>query len=226
MKLNADFNKRVVIHNAQNPWVASPMAGVDRKMLDRIGDEIARATSIVRYAKGSHFSPHVHDGGEEFIVLDGVFQDEHGDYPAGSYIRNPPTSSHTPGSAQGCTIFVKLHQFHPDDRTQVKIDMNKMHSVKSSDRKGASIMPLFCDTRETVQMELWEADSEHHIDLPQGGEFLVLQGGFTESGETLMQHDWLRMPMGTKLSAKAGPNGAHIWMKRNHIPHAKAPLTL
>jgi hypothetical protein len=61
-------------------------------MLDRIGDEVARATSIVRYAPASHFSPHVHDGGEEFLVLEGTFQDEHGDYPVGSYVRNPPTS--------------------------------------------------------------------------------------------------------------------------------------
>ena len=74
------------------------MAGVERRMLDRIGDEVARATSIVRYAAGSRFSPHTHGGGEEFLVLDGVFQDEHGDYPAGSYVRNPPTSRHTPGS--------------------------------------------------------------------------------------------------------------------------------
>jgi anti-sigma factor ChrR (cupin superfamily) len=77
-------------------------------MLDRIGDEVVRATSIVRYAPGSHFSAHTHGGGEEFFVLNGVFQDEHGDYPVGSYVRNPPTSSHVPGSDLGCVIFVKL----------------------------------------------------------------------------------------------------------------------
>ena len=58
-------------------------------MLDRIGDEVARATSIVRYAPHSHFSPHTHGGGEEFLVLDGVFQDEHGDYPAGHLCPQP-----------------------------------------------------------------------------------------------------------------------------------------
>ena len=121
MQLNADFTRRAVVHAGTLDWVVSPMAGVHRRMLDRIGDEVARATSIVRYAQDSHFSPHVHDGGEEFLVLDGVFQDEHGDYPAGSYVRNPPTSRHTPGSAAGCTIFVKLWQFDLADRTQVRI---------------------------------------------------------------------------------------------------------
>ena len=106
------------------PGVPSPTAGVDRRMLDRIGAEVARATSIVRYAPASRFPAHVHGGGEEFLVLDGVFQDEHGDFPAGSYVRNPPQSRHTPGSAPGCTIFVKLWQFDPDDRTQVRLDTN------------------------------------------------------------------------------------------------------
>ena len=108
MDINADFSQRIVMHGATMPWVDSPIAGVQRKMLDRIGEEVARATTIVRYAPGSQFTAHRHEGGEEFIVLEGVFQDEHGDYPVGSYIRNPPTSRHSPRSALGCTIFVKL----------------------------------------------------------------------------------------------------------------------
>ena len=98
MHLNADFTKRAVVHAAKLDWKASPMPGVERRMLDRIGDEVARATSIVRYIPESQFSPHVHDGGEEFLVLEGVFQDERGDFPAGCYVRNPPQSRHTPGS--------------------------------------------------------------------------------------------------------------------------------
>ena len=113
MKLHADLNRKAVVHAAQLDWLASPIAGVERRMLHRVGQEVAQATTIVRYAPGSHFSAHTHNGGEEFLVLEGVFQDEHGDYPAGSYIRNPPQSQHTPGSAQGCTIFVKLWQFDP-----------------------------------------------------------------------------------------------------------------
>ena len=104
MNHNDDFTQRVLIHTDTIDWVASPMKGVDRRMLDRIGDEVARATSIVRYAPESKFSAHTHGGGEEFIVLEGVFQDEHGDFPPGSYIRNPPTSSHTPGSDKGLSL--------------------------------------------------------------------------------------------------------------------------
>lgn len=225
MQLNADFSARVVVHSDQLEWQASPMPGVDRRMLDRIGGEVARATTIVRYAPGSHFSEHTHTGGEEFIVLDGVFSDEHGDFPAGCYIRNPPTSAHTPGSDPGCTIFVKLWQFAPDDRTQVKIDMNKMEFVHAADRPGVSVMPLFQDARETVRSEHWEPGASLHLELPEGGEFLVLEGEFSEGGDTLGKGSWLRLPVGAQMNAIAGASGTRVWMKLRHIPHAQPPAT-
>ena len=80
MELNADFTQQAIVHGAFISWQPSPIPGVERRMLDRIGDEVARATTIVRYAPGSQLSPHTHGGGEEFLVLEGVFQDEHGDY--------------------------------------------------------------------------------------------------------------------------------------------------
>ena len=101
MKLNADFSKRAAVHFRDAGWVASPAAGVERRMLDRIGDEVARATTIVRFAPGSAFAAHTHDGGEEYLVLEGVFQDETGDFPVGSYVRNPPTSRHRPSAKDG-----------------------------------------------------------------------------------------------------------------------------
>jgi hypothetical protein len=101
MKINANFNERVVINANEMSWTPSPMPGVERKMLDRIGEEIARATSLVRYAPNSHFSAHIHGGGEEFLVLDGEFNDAAGCYPAGTYVRNPVGSSHAPWAGMG-----------------------------------------------------------------------------------------------------------------------------
>jgi len=223
VELNADFSKRVLIHSDEVEWKASPMKGVERRMLDRIGDEVARASTIVRYAPGSRFSPHVHSGGEEFIVLEGVFQDEHGDFPVGSYIRNPPTSSHTPGSEPGCVIFVKLWQFDLEDRTPVKIDMNKMGSVPAANRPGVSVMPLFEDDRETVQLESWDANAKVNLDVPEGAELLVLEGTLKESGDDLRQHSWLRLPQGSKIEAIAGSEGAKVWIKTRHLRFVSAP---
>ena len=223
MDLNADFSQRVLVHSDQIPWQASPMPGVDRRMLDRIGDEVARATTIVRYAPDSHFSEHTHTGGEEFIVLDGIFSDEHGDFPAGSYVRNPPTSAHTPHSDDGCTIFVKLWQFAPEDRTHVVIDMNKMEYIPDATRAGVGVMTLFQDDRETVRSEKWDAGATVETPLPEGGEFLVLSGSLTEGGDTLTKGSWLRLPAGATLTAQAGADGATLWSKTRHLPHAKPP---
>ena len=112
MELNANFSERVTITPAQYKWVDSPQPGVERMMLDRIGDEVARATSIVRYAPNSQFPAHSHTGGEEYIVLQGTFADENGEYPAGTYVRNPIGTSHSPRvGAEGAVILVKLQQF-------------------------------------------------------------------------------------------------------------------
>ncbi|MEO9971237.1 MAG: cupin domain-containing protein [Hyphomonadaceae bacterium] len=217
MEINSDFDKRVLIHSDEVDWVASPMAGVDRRMLDRIGGEVARATSIVRYAPGSQFSSHTHDGGEEFVVLEGVFQDEHGDYPAGTYVRNPPTSYHTPGSEPGCIIFVKLRQFAGSDRTSVRTDMNVQGSIVDASIPGVKATELFHDDRETVNLEYWAADAEISREMPDGAEFLVLEGGFEETGERLHKFSWLRMPLGSHLNAKTGADGAKVWVKTRHL---------
>ena len=142
MQLNANFEQRVVMPPATPAdWVPSPMGGVHRRLLDRVGDEVARATSLVRYAPGSRFSRHEHGGGEEILVLEGVFSDEHGDFAAGSYLRNPPGSGHAPFSREGCTLFVKLWQFARADIRTVRID-TRTAEWHAGLVPGLSVMPL------------------------------------------------------------------------------------
>ena len=221
MELNANFKERVVIHSDQLDWAPSPMPGVERRMLDRIGGEVARATTIVRYAPNSQFSEHTHTGGEEFIVLDGVFQDEHGDFPEGTYVRNPPTTAHTPGSKLGCTIFVKLWQFDMDDRNQFR---KTMHDELAAPVNGVATAELHNDNRETVTYSHIEAASTLVNSDVGGIEMLVIAGSVNESGETLRKGAWLRLPDGTKLTATAGVEGAKIWIKTGHLRHAKPPV--
>jgi hypothetical protein len=217
MRLNADFSQRVVVKFNENDWVASPMAGVSRKLLDRIGDEVARATTIVRFDPNSAFSPHTHVGGEEFIVLDGVFQDEHGDFPPGSYVRNPPTSRHTPSSDVGTTILVKLHQFDANDRRHVRIDTTTQPANPVAERHGVSVIPLFQDQNENVRIEVWSPNSDISLSGDAGYELLVLEGDYTCDGDQLSRWDWMRVPVGQTFSARAGDVGARIWVKSGHL---------
>ena len=220
MRVNADFSERVLVHTSELEWQASPMKGVERRMLDRIGGEVARATSIVRYAPGSAFSEHTHHGGEEFIVLEGTFQDEHGDYPAGTYVRNPPTTHHIPRSDDGCTIFVKLWQFDLDDRTQFRRDMAaELGPVEN----GVARAELHRDAREVVSYAVLEAGAQIVEDVAGGVELLLLEGDLSEGDTRLKAGSWLRLPDGMALRAVAGADGAKLWMKTGHLTYAQAP---
>ena len=220
MDVNADFGQKALVHARQTEWVASPMPGVERRMLDRLGGEIARATSIVRYAPGSQFSAHTHAGGEEFIVLEGVFQDEHGDYPAGTYVRNPPTTAHTPGAENGCTIFVKLWQFDANDRKQFR---KAMADGLMPAQNGVATALLHEDVRETVTYHALAPNAVFSVSDPGGIEVLVLTGQVQIGDDDLETYSWLRLPEGVQLNAAAGPNGATLWMKTGHLPYAKPP---
>lgn len=217
MDVNGDFSKRVMLHSDEIEWEDSPMPGVVRRRLDRIDNEADRVTTIVRYAPNSSFSPHIHTGGEEFIVLEGTFEDDYGDWPTGSYIRNPPTSKHQPGSKDGCTIFVKLAQFQPDDRTFIHANLNKLGSISDANRPGVKVSPLYKDAHEDVRLEYWDANTEIEVNASGGAEFLVLAGGFTESGEALREGSWLRVPVGTMVSTTTGAEGAKVWIKSGHL---------
>lgn len=208
MRLNADFTQRAAVFFADTPWVPSPAAGVERKMLDRIGEEVARATSIVRFAPGSAFAAHTHDGGEEYLVLDGVFQDETGDFPKGAYVRNPPTSHHSPAAAEGATILVKLHQFDPADRTEVRRQINGQHGA---------VVPLYQDPAEDVRIEVWGPGEAVLRDASGGIEVFVLDGGFTQGGDAFGPWDWLRLPVSEAFLGSAGPDGARVWVKSGHL---------
>ncbi|WP_170847801.1 cupin domain-containing protein [Pseudomonas linyingensis] len=191
-----------VIHGARLPWIPSPQAGVDRRPLYRVGGEQARATTLVRYAPGSHFSAHSHAGGEEFLVLEGVFEDEHGRYPAGSYVRNPPGSRHAPGSGEGCMIFVRLRQFHRQDQQRCVVPLNA---------QGNQL--LFASEHERVWLEDLPPGAGIRLANSRGLELLLLQGELTGNDAVLGPLSWMRVPAGTALEIQAGTQGARLWIK-------------
>ncbi|WP_378941086.1 cupin domain-containing protein [Mesorhizobium sp. ANAO-SY3R2] len=218
MRINDDLTKPVFVDTAKLEWVPSPAAGVERRMLFRVGDEVARATSIVRYAPESAFPRHVHGGGEEILVLEGTFQDEHGDYPAGTYFRNPPGTSHVPAAKDGCTIFVRLWQFREGDDMQIV--RRPGDGERDGQRLGASqAVILFDDGHEEVRIETWQPGATASIGNERGLEFLVLAGTATINGETLGPQSWGRLPAGMDLTAKVGPEAVRIWLKHAPLLH-------
>jgi anti-sigma factor ChrR (cupin superfamily) len=219
MRINADFSERVVIRPEDYHWVDSPMPGVERMMLDRIGDEVARATSLVRYAPNSTFSPHVHSGGEEFLVLEGEFGDEHQTYPAGTYVRNPIGTSHSPRVGEaGCVILVKLHQFDEDDLTQVVID-TRDSDLPSESVPGLTATSLHQFQEERVMLVRWEPNTPFKEHTHHGGEeVFVIEGSFSDENGDYPAGTWLRYPDQSSHKAFTGDEGALLYLKAGHLP--------
>lgn len=216
--VNADFSRRVVIATDEMPWIPSPQAGVERRLLDRIGGEVARATSLVRYAPASAFPAHEHALGEEFFVLSGVFSDEHGDYPTGTYVRNPPQSRHTPRTAPGCTILVKLRQMTLSEQTRIVIDSTTAR-WEQADTAGLKTLPLYLapDAGEKVVLERLEAGTNHsEVDCPDGEEIFILSGDLRDEYGTYGAGTWIRNPAGFRRSL-GSKGGATYWVKRGHL---------
>ena len=216
--LNADFTQRVVLPPpGDESWLASPEAGVHRYRLDRIGDEVARATSIVRYDAGSHFPRHLHGGGEEFLVLDGTFSDERGDYPAGSYVRNPPGTAHAPFSRAGCTLFVKLWQFAAGDAEPVVVD-TRSAAWRQGLVPGLSVMPLHEFGGVSTALVRWAPQTRFNTHSHPGGEeILVLQGLFRDEQGEYPAGSWLRSPRWSRHTPFTGDEGALIYVKVGHL---------
>ena len=224
MQVRAEFQKREVIYANEYAYVPSPLPGVSRMMLDRMGDEVARATSIVKYAAGAGYSAHTHGGGEEIFVLDGVFSDEHGDYPAGTYLRNPPGTSHTPFSKNGCTILVKLWQFAAGDTEQLTIDTNQS-TWRPGLVPGLSVLPLHEHDGISTALVRWAPHTQFQSHMHPGGEeILVLQGLFRDEYGEYPVGSWLRNPRWSKHTPYTGAEGALIYVKVGHLGADFLPL--
>lgn len=214
MKLHADRSLRACVHAGALDWVRSPAPGVHRRMLERDGEEVARSTTIVRYRPGSRFAEHTHGGGEELLVLEGVFSDERGDYPVGTYVRNPIDSSHSPRSDEGCVIFVKLRQMTDPEEERRVVETESATWLPTD--TGASRLELYRDDHEHVFMERWPPGFQAAHTYPRGVEIFVLEGQFRDSLDAYVEWSWLRMPADSEHTVFTS-QGALVYIKKNHL---------
>ncbi|WP_143693685.1 cupin domain-containing protein [Vibrio rotiferianus] len=214
--LNMDFSKRLVIRASDQDWVASPAAGVWRKPLEREAKESGHTTSLVKYEPNSKFATHPHPRGEEILVLEGVFSDEYGDYPAGTYLRNPPGSKHAPFSKKGCVLLVKLNLFGPNDLEPVRINTSQAEWLPGIG--GLQVMPLHNFEHEHVALVKWPKGEKfqphHHFG---GEEILVLSGELNDEFGNYPKHTWLRNPHMSEHFPFVIQETV-IWVKTGHLP--------
>ena len=191
--LNMDFSQAVCISADESLWVTSPADGVSRVHLEREAEESGHTTSFVRFAPGSSFPEHTHTQGEELYVLSGVFSDENGDYPAGTYLRNPPGSQHKPFTKEGCELFVKLDQFQPDDSEPVVIRPDDQ--VWGAGIGNLHVLPLHEFQGHSTALVFWPENEVFQSHTHWGGEeIVVLSGRFIDEHGEYPEGSWLRSP--------------------------------
>ena len=217
--INSDRSRLAIAHTASMDWQASPSPTVWRKRLELVGDrEKGMVTSVVRYDANSQFASHGHPAGEEFLVLEGVFSDEYGDYPAGSYVLNPPGFSHAPFSREGCQIFVKLRQYPGANRRKMQVDTNatgwQMHPVA-----GVEVLPLYAEAGHPEEMRLVRLAAGARVPtvaFPKGEEIFVLHGGFTDEHGSYGKGSWVRYPAGSSHTPTT-EDGCTLYVKKGHL---------
>lgn len=219
--LNGDLSLRVAVDTAAMDWTDSPGGHVQRKRVHRVGPaESGQVTSIVRYAPGASFPAHDHPEGEEILVLEGVFSDEHGDWPAGTYLLNPEGFRHAPYSEPGCILFVKLRQFPGADRRHVALQTAEEPWHRSV-RKNVSRKNLYAQEpySDHMRLEAWDAPAESgELNFPQGAELLVLRGYFEDRLGRYGTGTWLRIPAGESL-APTSNDYCELYIKEGGFPY-------
>ncbi|MBU2760844.1 cupin domain-containing protein [Acidithiobacillus sulfurivorans] len=217
MQLNTDWSKTVVIYTPDLPWQGSPAEGVQRRLLERDGEEAARATSVVRYVPGAHFPEHQHPLGEEIFVLTGTFSDETGSYGPGTYLRNPPGSAHAPYSDEGCILFVKLRHFNPRDLQPVRVNMAQAR-WSSGLVDGLTVLPLADFEGEHTALVRWQPETYFQAHRHYGGEeILVLEGIFADEHGEYPAGTWMRSPHWS-AHQPFSKEGCLILVKTGHLP--------
>ena len=222
--LNGDLSVRASADTASMDWMPSPSGTVWRKRVHLVGaPESGQVTSIVRYEPESSFPAHDHPEGEEILVLDGVFSDEHGDWPAGTYLLNPEGFRHAPYSKDGCLLFVKLRQFPGRDRQHVVIDTAQADWQRGP-APGISLKPLYAQRgySDTMRLERWQPGVDPGVaSYEQGVELFVLEGSFGDDEGDYGKGSWLRLPAGATHHPRS-EQGCTLYIKQSGLAYLRA----
>ena len=221
--INGDLSVTAVADTRSMAWTPSPSRTVWRKRVHLVGPpESGQVTSVVRYEPGATFPAHDHPGGEEILVLEGVFSDEHGDWPAGTYLLNPEGFRHSPFSREGCMLLVKLRQFPGRDRRHIAVDTAAL-DWQPGPAPGVSVKPLYAQPgyADSVQLERWAPGAKLGTVLhPDGAEFFVLEGAFADETGEHGPHAWLRLPRGASHTPTTR-QGCTLYIKRGGLVYLR-----
>jgi len=223
-QMNGDLSKACSVDTGQLAWTQSPSGTVWRKRVHLVGPaESGQVTSVVRYDADSNFPTHEHPDGEEILVLEGVFSDEQGDWPAGTFLLNPQGFRHAPFSKNGCVLFVKLRQFPGTDRRHVAVDTSSLDWQMSA-TPGVMHKPLYAQNgyTDTMALEKWDAGVKPgQVSYAAGAEIFVIDGVLSDENGRYESRHWLRFPVGARHQPYTD-SGCVFYIKRGGLAYLRS----
>ena len=194
MKFNDDISQRVALNSSTLPWIDSSLSRFQSKLLERHTEELAKTTSIVRYEANTQFETQTYPLGQEILILEGDYVDGDGIYGAGTYIKNPPNSSHTISSKSGCTLFVKNNYLTLDDNQRTILDTQSADWFQGL-VTGLTVLPLAEFGTKHTALVRWAPETRFNPHRHFGGEeILVLEGVFEDEFGKYPVGTWIRSP--------------------------------
>ena len=143
------------------------------------------------------------------------YSDEFGDYPAGTYFRNPEGFRHAPFSEEGCVLLVKLHQFQSGDDAHVVIDTRA--TPWSPGHGGLKVMGLHEYGGEHVALVHWPIGEHFQRHTHVGGEeIFVLSGEFIDEHGRYPAGTWIRSPH-LSVHEPWVERETVLWVKTGHL---------
>lgn len=222
--IHGDLSVPVSADTARMPWTPSPSGTVWRKRVHLVGaPESGQVTSVVRYEPDSTFPAHDHPEGEEILVLEGVFSDEHGDWAAGTFLANPEGFRHAPFSKPGCMLFVKLRQFPGRARRHVALDTNALPWEPGGSGVATKLLYAQEGFTDVTRLErLAPGKDAGVVSYPEGAELFVLEGAFSDESGEHARGTWLRFPAGSRRRLRAGSAGCTRYVKTGGLRYLRS----
>ena len=219
--VNADPNKVAVVDTNQLAWEPTEHPGVSRKVLEFVSDpRKGRETSLLRFAPGAKLPTETLVDRMDVFVLEGKYEDGHGEYGPHTFLRNQPGYTHTPASKDGCVLYVKWRvPIRPGGGPRLVVD-SKTAQWMAFPHRGADVLHLYPNADGIETGRIGNVHPNRKIpshDHSIGEETFVLRGCMKDEYTAYHAGTWFRMPCGVPHAPYTEADGALMLIREGDL---------
>lgn len=210
-----------MVDTNQMPWEPTEWQAISRKVLELVNDpKKGRETSLLKFEPGAKIPTHVLKHRLDVFVLEGAYEDDHGEYGPHTFIRNPPGLRHTPASKGGCVIYAKWRvPIRPNAGERIVIDAKTAQWLDFPHR-GANVLHLYPNADGIETGRIGNVHPNRKIpshDHSIGEETFVLKGCLKDEYTAYTPGIWFRMPCGVPHAPYTEGDGCMMLIREGDL---------